>query len=187
MNPPDSKPSINPNPNPKFYDLGCGFKAGTREPGNWMSLMTLMGWLSRSTIPTGNRNTRSFWLSLVFTRGTIRLKNPGPGIPDYQVELGGSDVFGLCNRGNGEPPDSGSRWSSLESPSNPTTVVPAPSTNEALAASVLDDFARLHDAPDNLPSRRWRCGSASQPPTLEPLAPANSIQKWSNCYAPSIS
>jgi hypothetical protein len=43
-------------------------------------------------------------------------------------------------------------------------------TNGALEASVLDEFFRLHYAPDNLLSRRWRCGSASQPETLEPLA-----------------
>jgi hypothetical protein len=164
MNPPDSKPSMNPNPNPSSYHTDRGFMAGTGEPGNWKSLMTLVSWLSRSTTPTGNRSTRCLWLSLVFTRATIRLKNPGSGIPDYQVELGGSDVFGLCNS------DSVSRWFSLVSPSNPTTVALAPPTNEALVASVLDDFARLHDAPDNLLSRRLWCWSASQPPTLEPLA-----------------
>ena len=172
MNPPDSKPSMNPNPNLKFYDLGCRFVASTGEPGYWKSLMTLVSWLSRSTTPTGNRSTRCLWLSLVFTRGTIRLKNPGSGIPDYQVELGGSDVCGLCDYGYGEPLDSDSGWFSLVSPSNPTTVALAPPTNEALVASVLDDLARSHDAPDTPLSRRWRCGSASQPPTLEPLAPA---------------
>ena len=114
------------------------------EPENWRSLMTLVGWLSRSTIPTGNRNTRSLWSSMILARGTIRLKNPGSGHPGYQVDPDGSDVFGLCNYGHREPSDSDSGWFSLVSPSNPITVVLAPPTNEALVASVLDDFARLH-------------------------------------------
>lgn len=132
--------------------------------------MTLVSWLSRSTTPTGNRSTRCLWLSLVFTRGTIRLKNPGSGYPDYQVQPDRFDVSGLCGFGYEEPSDSSSRWYSLVSPSNLTTVVLATGDNEALIASVLDDFARLHDAPVTLPLRRLWCWSAAQPPTLEPLA-----------------
>jgi len=145
MNPPDSKPSMNPNPNLKFYDLGCGFMAGTGEPGNWKPLMTPMTLMLSippgSTISTRNRNTRCIWSSLIPSRGTIPLENPGSGHPDYQVEPDGSDVSGL--RDYGESSDSGSRWFSLESPVNETTVVLASPTNEALEASVLDDFARL--------------------------------------------
>jgi hypothetical protein len=161
MNPPDLKPSMNPNPNLKFHDLRCGFVASTGEPGNWRSLMTLVGWRSRSTIPTGNRTTRSFWLSLVFTRGTIRLKNPGSGIPDYQVELGGSDVFGLCNS------DSVSRWSHRRTRPPWLWLLPRMRLWLPLYWTTLPGCTHV---PDNPPSRRWWCGSASQPPTLEPLA-----------------
>jgi hypothetical protein len=173
MNPPDSKHSMNPNPNPKFYDLGCGFMTGTGNSKSLITLITLMtlvSWLSRATIPTRNRNPRSLWPSMILSRGTIALENPGSGHPDYQVQLDGSDVFGLRNYGCEEPSDSGSRWFSLESPSNPTTVVLATGYNEALGASVLDDFARLHDAPVTMSPRRLWCRSASQSPTLEPLA-----------------
>jgi hypothetical protein len=168
MNPPDSKPSMNPNSDLKFYDLGCGFMAGTGEPGNWKSLVTLVtlvSWLSRSTIPTGNRSTRPLWPSMILARGTIPLEYPDSGHADHQVGSGVSR-FGNC----GEPSDSGCRCFSLMSPPKESTLILADSTNEALGASVLNDFARLHDAPGNLLSRRWRRGSASQPPTLEPLA-----------------
>ena len=140
MNPPDLKPSMNPNL--KFYDLGCGFMAGTGEPGNWKPLMTLVNWLARSTIPTRNRNTRSLWSSMMPTGGTIRLKNPGSGHPDYQVELDDSDVFGSVHCR--EPSDSGSGWFSLASLSNATTVVLATGYNEALEASVPNESDRLH-------------------------------------------
>jgi hypothetical protein len=76
MNPPDSKPSMNPNPNLQFYDLGCGFMTST---GNWRSLITLMTLVL--SIPPGsticNRNTRSFWSSLIPSRGTIPTGEPG--------------------------------------------------------------------------------------------------------------
>ena len=143
MNPPDLKPSMNPNPNPNFYHPERGFTAGTGEPGNWkppINPMTLVSWLSRPTIPTRNRNTRPLWSSMMSTRRTIPLDNPGSGHPDYPVQLDASDAFGLCNYGYGEPSDSGSRWSSLVSPSNPITVVLATGYNEALEASVLNEF-----------------------------------------------
>lgn len=147
MNPPDLKPTMNPNPKLKFYDLGCGFMTGTGEPGNWKPPITLMTLVlsipPRSTIC--NRNTRCIWSSFVPSIRTIPLGNPGSGHPDYEVEPDGSDVFGLCDYGYEESSDSGFRWFSLESPSNPTTLILAASTNEALDASVLDDFARLHD------------------------------------------
>ena len=145
MNPPDLKHSMNPNPNLKFYDLGCGFIAGTGQPGNWKPIVTLVlsipPCLPGSTIPTRNRNTRCLWSSLIPSRGAIRLENPDSGFSGYQVELDGFDVSrsGNC----GEPSDSGSGWFSLASLSNETTVVLATGYNEALAASVLDDFDRL--------------------------------------------
>jgi len=179
MNPPDSKHSMNPNPNPNIYHPERGFISGTEEPGNWMSLMTPMTLilsippcLPGSTISTRNRNARSLRASMIPSRGTTRLVNPGSGHPDYQVQPDGCDLFGLCDFGYGEPSDSGSRWFSLVSPSNETTVDLATGYNEALVASVLNDLARLHNAPGNLLSRRWRCGSAFPPPTLEPLASA---------------
>jgi len=143
MNPPDSKHSMNPNPNPNFYHPERGFMAGTGEPGNWKSLitsMTLVSWLSRSIIPTRNRNTRCLWPSLIPSRGTTRLENPDSGHPDYQVQLDGSDVFGFNHR---ESSDSGSRWFSRVPPSNETTVVLATGYNEALDASVVNEFYRL--------------------------------------------
>jgi hypothetical protein len=165
--------------------LCCGFMAGTGKLGNWKSPITMMTLilplspsLPSSTLSTRNRNTRPLWSSMIPARGTIRLKSPDSGFPDYQVELGGS------RSGNrGEPSDSGAGWFSVVSPSSPTTVPPAIFENEALVASLLDDFARLHHATDKLLSRRMWCGSAPQPPTLEPLAPAISISTRSSCYA----
>ena len=149
MNPPDLKHSMNPNPNLKFYHLGCGFIAGTGEPGNWKSPITLMtlvlsiplclpGSTIRNRVGEALRNTRCLWSSLIPSRGAIRLENPDSGFSGYQVELDGFDVSrsGNC----GEPSDSGSGWFSLASLSNETTVVLATGYNEALEASMSNEF-----------------------------------------------
>ena len=163
--------------------------AGTMRTGNWKPLMTLIllfsPCLPSSSIPTIDRNTRSHWFSLIPSRGTISLENPGSGYPDYQVELDRTGVSRFNH--HREQPDSVSRWPSLVSPSNESTVIPAATTNEALEASVSNDLSRLNLASDNLLSRRLGCRGASQPPTREPLAPAISILLRRNCYAHLIS
>ncbi len=139
---PDWKLSLYPNPN---LNLEPNTEASLRARGervNWMALtlsspLCLLG----STIPTGNRNTRSRWSSLMSSVPTIRLENP-----DYQVQLDGTGVSHSKHRER----SCGSHWPSLVSPENDSTVILATRTNEALVASVPNDSTRLHSCTGHL-------------------------------------
>jgi hypothetical protein len=119
MNPPDLKPNeslYNPDMNPSFYHPGRGFTAGTRVSGNWKPPVTPMTLvlpiplcLPHSTIPTRNRNTRCLWSSLIPSRGTIPMANPGSGVSGHQVEFDGIGVSGFNHYR--KPSGTGFPWS----------------------------------------------------------------------------
>ena len=165
MNPPDWKHSMNPKPKPNLYHGERGFMAGTGEPGNWKPLvLSIPPCLPSSAFSTRNRKTRALWSSMIPRCGTIRLENPGSGQPAYQVE---PDVSSLCPH---RRHDSGSGWSSLVSPSNETHRGSGYSHQRGsgcLCIERVPPAARSSVA--MLLRRLWR-RSASQPPTLEPLA-----------------
>ena len=175
MNPPDWKHSMNPKPKPNLYHGERGFTAGTGEPGNGKPLVALVlsipPCLPSSTFSTRSRKTRSLWSSMIPPCGTTRLEKPGSGHPDYQVEPDGSGVSRLC------PPrkqDSGPRWSHRRT--RPPWFWLLPPTRFWLA-SVSNEFNRLRLGAVTMLLRRLRCWSASQPATLELLAPATSRKR----------
>ncbi len=162
---PDLKPNeslYNPDMNPNFYHLGRGFNAGTRATGDAGGLENTIV----SGFPDGPDSPD----------GLVNWRHPGSGYPAYLLER--EALVPTAIESNRKP-------DGLVVSGEP--VVVATPTNEALVAPVSNEFYWLAYVSVIVFLRRLWCWSASQPPTLEPLALANSISLRRNCYAPLIS